>query len=507
MAPILGALFAILVGILAIRPYLDYQQRSFENIKVANTASQFRQILNATQDYIESAGSPTPGPIALSQLSAYLPPNVLQFNPYGQQWNILLSNTSSGMQALVYSSGGTTIPERLAPEIAAETGAAGGFVPYAGQYNSNMTPTVALGAYGYWSLPLASYNINPGAGHLVGVLTFNASGSANDPGGVADNDYLYRVPVPGDKGASLNTMQTNLNMGTVNSITNAKSVSANSSVGVSPSATTPYLSDIAVTTDSSGNPEGEVQTANQAGTNTTIMESDSQQSSAEVGAVSSASGKNSVDMQANSTQASLSLANSNASTSLTLISTPQTVGAACDASQVGTIAPNSDGSGRPLVCMIQSGAIQSLSVSSVLNKKNAYPITAVFTAPQSNGSNQDFWQFMGSSQNFLQSQNIGSFKSGPGFFYLNSTSKPLFLSSDCNSSAAGVLISNLNASITFTLQGPSSYSNSDNQVGLSGVSILQVFSAAPASSVIVPPGYTFSYTTTGVGDCSIMVTY
>lgn len=503
MAPLLGVLFALLIGILAIRPYLDYQQRSFENIKVANTAAQFRQILDAVKSYVPSNYTTAPASITLSQLSAYLPSNVASTNPYGQQWNIILSSVSGTLLALVYSSGGAAIPERLAPEIAAETGADGGFVPYTGQYDSSTTSGIALGAYGYWRLDLSQYNITPGAGHLVGLLTFGANGAS-------DNSYLYRVHVPGDKTNALNTMQTDLNMGKNNNITNAKSIQANNSIGVSTSTATPYLSDIAIATDNSGALEGEVQTSNQAGTNTTTMESDSQQSSTTVSAATSNSGNNQVTLTANKSQASLSLSGGNGGNALTLISTPQTIGVTCNKSQAGTIAPNADNTGKPLVCMAQIGESETLNVATTLNSSNAYSVT-MSEIPEQATPSQYSWQFFGGNSNFVTTQNLTSSQFQPVYQYQNNTSKPLFISSNCNNGGSGGIISTENASITITIAepepGPNSYSSSYSQAGLSGLSLLSIFSASPSSSAIIPPGYLFNYTTTGVGSCSFMATY
>lgn len=303
MAPVLGALFAILIGLFAIRPYLDYQQRSFENIRVANTAGQFRQILNAVKSYVQSNYATATGAVTATELAAYLPPNVTLTNPYGQQWNIEVAHDSTGaLQALVYSSGGTAIPERLAPEIAAETGAEGGFVPYAGQYGS-ATSTTAIGAYGYWNLNLNSYNVSPGAGHLVGLLTFGADGSL-------DNSYLYRMKVPRDKNHTLNTMQTNLYM-------NGNKISGAQSVQVSSSDTTPFLAEMADTT-SNGLPGGMVETKDKNG--------------------------DSAIMQADSDGANLSLTGASGY-KLTLTSTSGTVGQAC--SPLNAIAPSTSG---PVVC-------------------------------------------------------------------------------------------------------------------------------------------------------------
>ena len=58
--------------------------------------------------------------------------------------------------------------------IAAQAGAQGGFVPYAGQNgDATMSPNNAYGAFGAWGpIALGSVFTNPGAGHLVSLLSF-----------------------------------------------------------------------------------------------------------------------------------------------------------------------------------------------------------------------------------------------------------------------------------------------------------------------------------------------
>ncbi|MDR3574864.1 MAG: hypothetical protein P4L50_13455, partial [Anaerolineaceae bacterium] len=68
-------------------------------------------------------------------------------------------------------------------------------------------------------VPMAGYN-SPGAGHLAALIAFN--------NGNLQNDYLYRVAVPGNP--ALNTMQTDLNMGN-NKITGAQSVALGTASG------------------------------------------------------------------------------------------------------------------------------------------------------------------------------------------------------------------------------------------------------------------------------------
>lgn len=491
MAPILGALFAILIGLLAIRPYLDYQQQSFENIEAANTASQFRQIIDAAETYVQanclpsgSSGTIVPAcqNIPLSQLPAggYLPSATnLAKNPYGQQWNLIVTNNSGSVVALLYSSGGRAIPTRLAAQIAAETGQEGGFVPpvnlnsiYGLSTNGQLG---AVGAYGHWILsPLLSYlpaNSGIAPGDLIALLDITTEGS----GAVANNDYLYRTAVQGDNGNSLNTMDTNLGMNG-HAIQNAGSVNVTTSL---PQSKTPFLAQMVGTT-ANKNPGGMVETTDASG-DTAIMETDSTGST--------------LALTNKSQPSTLSLSdNVNANDSLKLISSAQTAGANCSKSQIGTIAPDVTGSGLPVVCTKQVWGL-SISPSSTAYTSN---VSYSFGA----GSNSAIWQSVGVGETMSQ---IIEFSPYPQF-YINNTPKPLFIASDCD--PAGGLLGG-GGSIEFTLQAPkdaqpgqySVANSSSSMVGLGG------FSAAPALSVIIPPGFTFNYATTGVGSCKFMVTY
>lgn len=508
MAPILGALFAILIGLFAIRPYLDYQQRSFENIRVANTAGQFRQILNAVKSYVQSNYATATGAVTATELAAYLPPNVTLTNPYGQQWNIEVAHDSTGaLQALVYSSGGTAIPERLAPEIAAETGAEGGFVPYAGQYGS-ATSTTAIGAYGYWNLNLNSYNVSPGAGHLVGLLTFGADGAL-------DNSYLYRVNVPGDTNHTLNTMQTNLNMGSHN-ITNAQTVQ------VAASGSTPFLAEMADTT-SNGLTGGMVETTDQNG-DSAIMQADGKganlsltgasasnisddSGSASSLAVDGASSSNltigtdstnpqglpSSSSQLSVTGASsatVKISSSGASNdSLTLTSVAQPAGSSCAENQIGTIAPSQDGSGIPLVC--------------INNTQN----------------NTLTWQKLGGTFN----QSTMSQQVAPNTPYggTNNSGGPEFLSTYCMPQFSNGLFPGASKfDITIQVNAPNgtnlSTTNGKEYIfppgGTDGGASGTDANVAPSASAMVPPGDQYSllvyeYPPTANSYCQLMISY
>ena len=226
MSAILGMLFASLVGLLMIPTYMHFETMAIDNAKAATTAQQMQQVSQAAQAYIQAnysaveadstASSPATITVSMLQNTGYLPNAFSAANPFGQLWQVqVLQPTPGQLQALVLTQGGTQIGQVQAPMIAAQAGAQGGFVPYNGQYGT-LNDTVAHGAYSGWQVSMSGYT-NPGPGHLAALLAFN--------NGNLENNYLYRVAVPGQP--QLNTMQTNLNMG-ANSVNNANEVNAQS---------------------------------------------------------------------------------------------------------------------------------------------------------------------------------------------------------------------------------------------------------------------------------------
>ncbi len=212
MSQILGALFAILVGIVSIPTYLQYQNQSSENLRAAATAQQQTQFNTASSTYIQQnataiqaiATATTPAVVTVAMLQAVnlLPASFSTTNPYGQTWQLeVLQPTAGNLQALAMTTGGTVLPDKLVTKIATIVGANGGFIPkndssiYAG------APGNAYGAYAGWTVPTANYTGVSG-GELASLLTFNN-------GQLTDN-RLYRNAVPGQP--QLNQMNTPLVM-------------------------------------------------------------------------------------------------------------------------------------------------------------------------------------------------------------------------------------------------------------------------------------------------------
>lgn len=207
MSSVLGVLFAIVLGALALPSWLSFEQRSTDAMKASAAASQMKQVDDAAQGYIQAnysavvAGSTATSPAvitpAMLQATGYMPSSFQNVSPYGQDYVVKVLQPSAGqLAALVLTQNGRAIAQKDAPEIAARLGAQGGFVPYAGQYGT-LSPSVAQGAYSGWQVSLANYG-SPGQGHLASLLAFN--------NGQLANNYLYRNAVPGQP--QLNTMNT-----------------------------------------------------------------------------------------------------------------------------------------------------------------------------------------------------------------------------------------------------------------------------------------------------------
>lgn len=514
MAPVLGALFAILIGILALRPYFIYQRQSYENIKAANTASQFRQLINAASLYVQDNCLPTANNnevpescanMSVTQLlpqlqsAGYLPQGIAATNPYGQGWYITVWQAANGtVQALLYSADGQQIPEKLAPEIAAETGQEGGFVPYPNQYGNAVAANTAEGAYGHWNTPFPS-GITPVQGHLAALLDVGQNGIDDDQ----DSDYLYRRQVPGDTKHQLNTMQTDLNMGG-NNIVNAEMVQT-----ITPNQQS-YASMQSADTQSSLIMNGSTAvTLDMTGGQSAALNLTGGASGASLNMASS--GISALNLTGTN-GATLTVGSQGATTGLVISSTPQQAGANC--SKLGTIAPNQDGSGMPVVCTDISQS-QNAGVLSLSAGADGTTMLSLTPASQQNSQpSQATWQVWG-EQNFtslksiyLQPASLNGSTPTPGQgIYVNDTGRSLFVSSNCpinqgTSGEGGASTGFLGfgdetgTSLNFYINSNvSALANNYTATAwtLSGVSLTGGEVGSPSSSVIIPPGYAFAY--------------
>lgn len=229
MDAILGYIVALTLSMLGVAGFIPWAKMGVTNVQTAAIASQQIIVDKAVALYVQDnaaaiAAQPMPVTITVAMLIAanYLPVGFSTTNSYGQTWEAqVLQPTAGELQTLVTSQGGRAISNtQQLVQIAAQSGAQGGFVPYAGQAgDATMTPTNAYGAYGAWKLALTGYT-NPGSGHLASLLAFSGS--------QANSNYLYRVAVPGQP--QLNNMQTDLGLtdtgGTAHNITGVNTVTA-----------------------------------------------------------------------------------------------------------------------------------------------------------------------------------------------------------------------------------------------------------------------------------------
>ncbi|CAG9165713.1 shufflon system plasmid conjugative transfer pilus tip adhesin PilV [Cupriavidus pinatubonensis] len=231
MESIVGYLIALMLSMLSLAGFATWAKAGVTNVQTAAAASQMLVFDKAALQYVQDqaatlvaqATATVPVSVTPAMLASggYLPTGFSATNVFGQTWLLqVLQPTANNLQALVTTQGGRAITDtRQLVQIAAQAGAQGGFVPYAGQNGDpTMVPTNAYGAYGAWQVPLASFT-NPGSGRLASLLAFT--------GAQANNGYLYRVQVPGHP--ELNKMQTAIDMGG-NDLNSAGRVTANTAL-------------------------------------------------------------------------------------------------------------------------------------------------------------------------------------------------------------------------------------------------------------------------------------
>ena len=232
MSDLVSVMAAMVLSLLSITGFVQWTKTGLANVKLAVTAGQMAILNKAVQQYVQDnsatlaaiATSTTPVTVTVANLQAlnYVAPGFAATNSFGQTWQAqVLQPTAGQLETVVMSTGGTAIsdPKQLV-QIAAQAGAQGGYVPYAGMLgNAAYVATMAVGSLGAWTLPMGSFT-NPGSGHLVSLLAF---------GSVAgNNSYLYRTAVAGHP--ELNAMQTDLSMtdtgGTAHNISGAANIAA-----------------------------------------------------------------------------------------------------------------------------------------------------------------------------------------------------------------------------------------------------------------------------------------
>ncbi len=175
-------------------------------IRAGNAAVWHKTLNTAAAAYIKAnyaalqatATATTPAVVNIATLKAgnYLSANFSTVNSYGQTGCVLVLEPVAGrLEAMVVGEGGTALTDFDAGPIAAEIGAAGGYV---------YSATNARGAYGGWDVVVTDF------------VSGTCSGTAATTGSIASAlwfmdgqqiaDYLYRDAVPGHPEA--NTMNT-----------------------------------------------------------------------------------------------------------------------------------------------------------------------------------------------------------------------------------------------------------------------------------------------------------
>ena len=201
------AIFGILLA-----SAFKYASERADDLKDQSAAQYQSQVMAAAKKYIldnygavlAASTSTTPAVITVAMLqgTGYLPNSFQPSNSYAQTPCILaLQPSSNQIQALIVTEGGSAIPSRRTPVIAALIGATGGYIPAD-------SPTLARGAFGGWELTTTNFlsqncsGSAAGTDHLAAAVFFDA--------GNVVPDYVYRGAVPGHP--EFNSMTTPLSI-------------------------------------------------------------------------------------------------------------------------------------------------------------------------------------------------------------------------------------------------------------------------------------------------------
>ncbi|MGG1948372.1 shufflon system plasmid conjugative transfer pilus tip adhesin PilV [Trinickia sp. NRRL B-1857] len=202
----LGVLFIAALMFLGLSMLINTSMQNIRDQQAAQYQAQLAtaatQLVQANYQQLASdvaAKSPVVVPLKAQpgalQLASFLPASIQDKNAYGQSPCLLVTASPTGIDALLVTEGGQTIPDLELGYIAANAGKGGGSIPSkiaSGAANNG----AAYGAYGAWiigapnptgqscgSLPTA-------AGHLVSEVFTSAVANKNP-------DFLYRSRVAG----------------------------------------------------------------------------------------------------------------------------------------------------------------------------------------------------------------------------------------------------------------------------------------------------------------------
>lgn len=178
----------------------QYQQRFVAGVQ--------KFLADPTQNAYVKANATTTVPVKV-QVANLTAGNFVQAgtgtrNSYNQAPCALIyyDSATNRISTLVTTEGGNTIPEGQLPYIAANAGDGGGFI-------SAVTPTVAKGAFGGWSVALASFMDGTAAKNCTGTPATGgrlATMMFQEGSGTLQAEFLHRDQVTGRP--DLNTMNT-----------------------------------------------------------------------------------------------------------------------------------------------------------------------------------------------------------------------------------------------------------------------------------------------------------
>lgn len=195
-----GSLYQNQVG--AIREAVAAgQQRSVADA-VNNWFNDNYDQISAAAPFSYEIGASAPSGVT-TPITSYLPLGFATTNAFGDNYEIRVNSTATGLDALLVTGGGlylsTIAEQKRLPQIGAQSGQSGGYVAQPGSAGAlaeglvGGTP-VARGAYGSYSVNISAFpagTIPNGKLHLASLLHYDNS--------AIRNDSLYRYAVPNHK--------------------------------------------------------------------------------------------------------------------------------------------------------------------------------------------------------------------------------------------------------------------------------------------------------------------
>lgn len=183
-----------------------------QQLRVAKGARKYLDDNIGTVTATLTGTTPMAIPFATIQAAGgYIPSELSAVTPYGQSYNIVVrrpSATANQLQAMVVTTGGTTISPKNALRIARMQKGVGGYIAPS---NTNLIKAPD----DQWSALASDFGLTPGAGHIATAM-FSSDGDGS-------GDYLWRNAIPGRP--ELNRMNTAIDMNNQN-INNANTVTA-----------------------------------------------------------------------------------------------------------------------------------------------------------------------------------------------------------------------------------------------------------------------------------------